>query len=184
MAKTHAVQRQQMLEKLADHLLAAGLQGTSLRPLAAAVGTSDRMLLYYFRDKNELMSSTLTLIAARLLQLLDKTRTKAMPFATLLPHLMRMMNAAPMRPYVKLWLELAALAGRDQEPYRSTARQILEAFINWTAAALAVERERDRRPLAALLLATIEGFVMLDAIGCDDSTQAALQGVTRLLSKR
>jgi len=33
-------------------VLEHGLIGLSLRPLAAALGTSDRMLLYHFRDKD------------------------------------------------------------------------------------------------------------------------------------
>jgi len=38
--------RQAALERMADHLLREGMTGASLRPLAAAAGTSDRMLLY------------------------------------------------------------------------------------------------------------------------------------------
>ena len=36
-----------------DHVLRNGLIGLSLRPLGAAIGTSDRMLLYHFRDKDD-----------------------------------------------------------------------------------------------------------------------------------
>lgn len=55
--------RQQILERLADHVLAHGMQAASLRPLAAAAGTSDRMLLHYFADKEELITATLALVA-------------------------------------------------------------------------------------------------------------------------
>mgnify|MGYP000446911998 CR=1 FL=1 len=48
-----AAQRQVVTERLAGHLLASGLARTSVRQLAAAAGISDRMLLYYFRDKAE-----------------------------------------------------------------------------------------------------------------------------------
>ena len=44
--------RAALIDKLADHVLADGLLHASLRPLAKAVGTSDRMLLYYFKDKD------------------------------------------------------------------------------------------------------------------------------------
>src|SRR6187200_3709684 len=37
-----------------------GLIGLTLRPLAAAIGTSDRMLLYHFRDKDDLLATVLT----------------------------------------------------------------------------------------------------------------------------
>lgn len=56
MEKTEA-KRQLILNQIADHLLAAGLKDASLRHLAAAIGASDRMLLHYFVDKDELMTA-------------------------------------------------------------------------------------------------------------------------------
>ena len=72
---------------MADHLLAAGLTGVNLRALAAAAGTSDRMLLYYFTDKDELLAATLACIAARLTAKLDAAVTAGdlLRFAALLP---------------------------------------------------------------------------------------------------
>src|SRR3954451_18113224 len=42
-----------------DYVLENGIIGLSLRPLAAAIGTSDRMLLYHFRDKDDLVATVL-----------------------------------------------------------------------------------------------------------------------------
>lgn len=42
-----------------DYVLARGLAGLSLRPLAAALDTSPRMLLYDFGSKQELVSAVL-----------------------------------------------------------------------------------------------------------------------------
>lgn len=47
MEKTET-RRQRILNQIADHLLATGLKDASLRHLAAAIGTSDRMLLWAF----------------------------------------------------------------------------------------------------------------------------------------
>jgi AcrR family transcriptional regulator len=52
-----AVQRQVVTERLAGHLLATGLARTSVRQMAAAAGVSDRMLLYYFKDKAEVIAA-------------------------------------------------------------------------------------------------------------------------------
>ena len=43
--------RENLLPLLAAYVLEHGLAGLSLRPLAAAAGTSDRMLLYHFASK-------------------------------------------------------------------------------------------------------------------------------------
>src|SRR5580693_6683546 len=64
--------REAAIERMADHLLLEGLGAATLRPLAAAAGTSDRMLLYYFSDKDELLSATLQRLAARMTAQLDE----------------------------------------------------------------------------------------------------------------
>lgn len=53
------VRRHELLEKTAEYLLANGLGGSSLRPLAKAIGTSPRMLLYYFGSKDALLRDAL-----------------------------------------------------------------------------------------------------------------------------
>ncbi|MDA3624886.1 TetR/AcrR family transcriptional regulator [Saccharopolyspora oryzae] len=47
--------RGELLVKLLDYSAAHGLSETSLRPLAAAVGSSPRMLLYFFGSKEGLV---------------------------------------------------------------------------------------------------------------------------------
>ena len=174
--KSRDTQRQIVLERMADHLLAVGLRGASLRPLAAAAGTSDRMLLYYFTDRAHLLDATLALIAGRLRSALENARTgRPMPFQHLLAHLGTMMADPAIRPFMKLWLELAAAASRDEEPFRHIARQICEGFLAFIAQSLRVTREADRAPAAALLLATLEGLLLLDAVGCADKSRLAAE---------
>jgi AcrR family transcriptional regulator len=166
--------RQAIVETLADHILAAGLANASLRPLAAAAGTSDRMLLYYFADKNELISLVLACIAQRLTRLMDSAVPGTAPYPLLLPHIVAFVTSEPVRPHMRLWLELVALAARHEEPFRSIASQLADGFLAWAAQRLEVEREADRPAAAALLLATVEGFVLLDAIGKQSLLSTAL----------
>lgn len=163
MKKTE-VKRQLILEKIADHLLTHGLQGAGLRALAAAAGTSDRMLLHYFANKEELTTAALHLVAARMLDLLDNSRSAQMPLQSLLPYLVGMLGDPVIRPFLRLWLELAALSAAGDETYRGIARQIGDGFYQWVASALKVETEAERAPMAALAFAITEGCVFLDAI--------------------
>ncbi len=171
--------RDAALERMADHLLLHGLAGASLRPLAAAAGTSDRMLLYYFKDKDELLTATLGRIMARLAGLLGDAGSGAgpKPFTALLLEVRAVFRSPDLQPYMRLWIELAASAARDEAPHRAVAGLIADGFLAWTAGRLLVEREADRTPLAALLLATVDGLALLDAVGRDgmaDSAVAAL----------
>lgn len=171
----------ELLELLADQLLAHGLQGASLRPLAAAVGTSDRMLLHYFVDKEELLSATLALVTERLVALLAAARSEPMPFDVLLPLLAGMVKEPRIRPFLRLWIELLPLAAAEQAPFHTIARRISTTFQAWIAGALQVEHEAEREPLAALLFTLIEGFVMFDALGDAATPVAALAGLSVLI---
>jgi AcrR family transcriptional regulator len=176
MKKTDA-KRQIITEKIADYLLLHGLKAASLRPLATAAGTSDRMLLHYFTDKEELLTATLILIAKRLVGILKSVRSEQMPFHTLLPFLAEMMKDPQIRPYLRLWLEMAAFAAGGEKLYRAIARQIYDDFLNWITLALQVDREEDRMSMASLALATVEGFVLLDAIDYGSQVTSALKGI-------
>ncbi|GAB4117613.1 MAG: TetR/AcrR family transcriptional regulator [Roseiflexaceae bacterium] len=179
--KKGEIRRQQLLERLADHLLANGLQGASLRPLAAAVGTSDRMLLHYFTDKEQLLSEVLALVSQRLLYLLQQTNLAPLPLQQLLPLLSGMLRDPLVSPYMRLWLELVALAAHAQEPFRSVAQQICITFRDWIATLLSVEDEQQRSAAAALTLALIEGLAMFDALDAEAAYQDTIAGVQAYL---
>lgn len=57
--------REFLLDSIADYVLAHGLADMSLRPLAAALGTSPRMLLYHFGSKERLVADALAAARAR-----------------------------------------------------------------------------------------------------------------------
>lgn len=175
--KGNETQRLLILERIADYLLAHGLGGASLRPMAAAAGTSDRMLLYYFANKEELLAAALSLISQRLLVMLESAQGKPMPFEKLLPHLVKVMGEPSLQPYMAIWFELVAMAGRGDEGLKAIGGHICDGFLKWIAAALVVRNESERIPQAALLLATVDGLSLLVAVGRDDASQAALKGI-------
>lgn len=57
--------REELVERATDWVLGNGLVGLSLRPLAAALGTSDRMLIYHFGSKEQLIVDVLRCSAER-----------------------------------------------------------------------------------------------------------------------
>lgn len=168
------------ISRMADHLLETGLAGSSLRPMAAAAGTSDRMLLYYFADKDDVLAATLGEVAQRLALMLQTGAPTPMPFRALLPVLWSSMRSPALTPYISLWLEVAAAAGRGVEPYHRIGGTIADSFLTWTAARLLVEDEADRPHLAALLLSTFDGLAMLDAVGRSAQADAAVTAWARL----
>jgi AcrR family transcriptional regulator len=157
--------REAAIERMADHVLAKGLAAATLRPLAAAAGASDRMLLYYFADKDDLLTATLARIAARMIAQLDGAIPVGprRPFAVLLEQVWAAMASKSLRPFMPLWLELASGAARGLQPHRDVAGEIADGFLAWVAIRLRPEGGGD--PLAPLFLASIEGMYLLKAIG-------------------
>ncbi len=176
--------REAAIERMADHLLSEGLPGASLRPLAAAAGTSDRMLLYYFTNKDELLAATLARVAERMTASLDQALPPGTrrPFDALLAEIWAALGSASIRPFMHLWLDLAAGAARALEPHRAIAGGIADGFLGWVESRLDVEPEGGRSRSAALLLATIEGLLVLDAVGRRTVADRAVAGFAGSLS--
>src|SRR5213078_1955903 len=91
--------RAETLARAAEYVLEHGLAGLSLRPLAAELGTSPRMLLYDFGSKEELVRDVLAEIRHREAELLDAdVRTLAEVWHWI---------AAPARePFLRLFFEV------------------------------------------------------------------------------
>ena len=165
--------RAELLDAMADHLLAHGLGGSPLRELARAAGTSDRMLLYYFASRDELLSVLLDHIAARLHAMLAQVAATPVAWVVLLRALWAQARSPALRPYLQLFLDLATAAGRGEEPHGVAAARIAGGFIDWTAARLD-PAEGPPAARAALLLATLDGLFLLAASGRGADAEAAL----------
>lgn len=152
---------------MADHLLSEGMGAATLRPLAAAAGVSDRMLLYYFNDKSEVLTATLDRIATRMIAKLDSavSARARQPFPVLLEQLWNVLESDDITPFMRLWLELIAGAGRGLHPHSAVAGTIVDGFHAWVAARLEPEHEAGRLSRAPLFLAALEGTYLLRAIG-------------------
>lgn len=152
---------------MADYVLKEGLAAATLRPLATAAGTSDRMLLYYFADKDELLAAVLDRISDRLLGELEAAIPIGPPrsFAILLDEVWAVLGSPRHRPYMNIWLDLAAGAARDLQPHRNVASAIADGYLVWVNDRLAHIVDSGPSQSAPLFLAAIEGMFLLNAIG-------------------
>jgi AcrR family transcriptional regulator len=167
--------RKAAIERMADHLLLEGLGSATLRPLAAAAGTSDRMLLYYFTDKDELLSATLHRLAERMTAQLDEAvpSGRLRSFPVLLEEVWAALASRGLKRFMHLWLDLAAGAARGLEPHRHIAGAIADGFLAWVTNRLKVPRDTDLASSAALFLASVEGMLFLEAAGRRSISDAA-----------
>ena len=168
--------REAAIERMADYVLAEGLGAATLRPLAAAAGTSDRMLLYYFADKDELLAATLGRVAARMVVALDEVIpcVPQQSFDALLDKAWTALTSERLQPFMPLWLDLAAGAARGLQPHREIAGRIADGFLSWVTIRLLPEEDGQPSPMAPLFSAVIEGAYLLGALGLDAIAKTAI----------
>jgi AcrR family transcriptional regulator len=156
--------RQALIAGIADILLAEGVAQIPLRELAAALGTSDRMLLYYFDDKADLVRSSLQEVSSRLALALEPSSPVARrPPGSVFEVAVARFGAPAMSPFMAVWADIAARSARGEEPFRSFARGAVEGWLQWLDDRLDVADPAERRDVAAAILAAVEGARLLGA---------------------
>ena len=151
--------RDEVAQAATDYVLEHGLVGLSLRPLAAELGTSDRMLLYHFASKDDLVACVLRVSNDR-----SVAQIRALPPSRDVRQAVLDLWAAASSPRIercqRMYVEAAALGLFGREPYASVVR---EANAVWVAAvadhlvASGTPRRRAARAVA-LLDAAFMGF--------------------------
>ena len=160
----HSEKRSALVAALSDHVLVHGLQKSSLRQLAAAAKTSDRMLLYYFKNRDDLVAEILMHIAVRMQADLDHALpvgNKPMAASKLVPHLARLIRNDQFRPYMIFWLEAAVAAARGEQPHASISGALMDGFVDWLKNRL----PRDDHDQAYLILTMVDGITFMEAAG-------------------
>jgi AcrR family transcriptional regulator len=151
--------------RMADHVLSNGLTGATLRPLAQAAGTSDRMLIYRFGSKEGVIAALLDHLAHRFTALLEAADLGQPASNTdLIKALITLLRRPEAEPFLRVWLDVVSGAGRNTPAFRATAARILIHFKDWIAAHLP-DPGPDPQATAAICLAVIEGCLVLAAAG-------------------
>lgn len=159
---SRTIKRAGMTNALADIVLAEGLDALSLRPAAARLGTSDRMLLYYYGTKAALVEEVLNCIAERFATYLaSTTRNSRIPPQNMVGHTANAMMTAKGRPFLQLWLEIAARAGRGDPAYKDIAVTIGEFWNDWIVRSVHFPAGVTPRNAAAMMLAIVNGITLL-----------------------
>jgi AcrR family transcriptional regulator len=120
--------RDELLDKVTDHVLEHGLIGLTLRPVAAAIGTSDRMLLYHFGSRDELVAAVVTRTEDRAIAGID-----ALPAAdgvrAGVNQLWEAYGHESLHGCLDIYVQAAATGLIGQEPYRTAVREANERWV-------------------------------------------------------
>lgn len=119
-----------LLAAATDYALAEGLVGLTLRPVAAAIGTSDRMLIYHFGTRDDLVSAITTESGRRAAHAIEAVPS-ARTVRSGIKRLWEAYRSPALAPLLTLYCQAAATGLIGREPYRTDVRA---SNALWTAA--------------------------------------------------
>jgi AcrR family transcriptional regulator len=150
--------RQELLDAVVEEFAARGIGDRSLRDVAAAVGTSHRMLLHHFGSREDLLLAIVGEVERRQLSMMRQLPEEpAAAIAAMWANLRR----SELRPFERLFFECYARGVQGEQPF---AQMLPGAVNNWLTddAAQAVDPAMMRLGLA------VARGLLLDLVATDD----------------
>lgn len=168
--------RAELLDACYRYLLEHGLSGLSLRPLAAATGTSPRVLLFLFGSKEHLVRELLALARREQLALaagsLDPDAARG-GFEALTDRLWTLLSAPEQRAMVRLTYEaFLRSVSRDPGPWQGFAAETARDWLELLIAAQPDTPHAAAEATATRTLALIRGL-LLDLLADEDPGRVA-----------
>jgi AcrR family transcriptional regulator len=158
---------EELLDAIHRYLLDHGLTDLSLRPLAKAVNSSPRGLLYHFGSKEKMVGQVLAHVRAQ--QRVSFEQIKESTFSEECWGVWKQMSSPESEPRFRLFFEVYGLSLRHPQLYQDFLNTTVQDWVS--AIADPMEREGcdpgDSRALATLVLASLRGF-MLDLCATHD----------------
>jgi len=155
--------REALLDRILDYACEHGLSDLSLRPLAKAVGSSPRVLLYYFGSKEQLLVEILDRARARqhgqLAALQSTTGLGARETCSLI---WSMLSDRRYEPLYRLFFETSAIAMQDPQRFPGFLERAMGEWLDFIARpGIAAGAPRERAyAFATMIVAGYRGFLM------------------------
>ncbi|TLU70652.1 TetR/AcrR family transcriptional regulator [Lichenicoccus roseus] len=176
-----AARRSELADALADIVLAEGLGDLGLRGVAAKLGTSDRMLIYYFETKEQLVLEMLDKVGTRLTAILvansDAPRVSPGQF---LSGVLALSTDPAIAPFMRLWTEVIARGARGETPYDQVGAKVVRSWMTWIESRLIDANDPAEKARPAALLSIVEGISLLE-LAAPGSTKDVQPYLTRML---
>jgi AcrR family transcriptional regulator len=150
--------RRELLDAVVEEFAARGIGDRSLRDVAAAVGTSHRMLLHHFGSRNELLLAIVGEVERRQMSIMRELPSEP---AEAIAAMWADLSRPELRSFERLFFECYARGAQGEEPF---AGMLPGAVDDWLAddAAQVVDPATMRLGLA------VARGLLLDLVATDD----------------
>jgi len=154
--------RAELLDAVVDYVCKHGVAGLSLRPLAQAVDSSPRVLLYYFNSKEDLVTEVLEQAGARQRRLFERLQTQHLGSSDACREIWNVMSASASEPIFRLFFEVYGLALQDRKRYARFLKRVVAPWLEYIGAPLVQSgwRKADARAYATIVIAGFRGFLL------------------------
>jgi AcrR family transcriptional regulator len=168
-------------EEILDGALAVafddGLSQLTYGRVAKRLEISDRVVVYYFPSKDDLVSEVLVAVGAQLQQTLEPAfGSPASDHLELLRAAWPILAQADADAVFALFFEANGLAAAGREPYRTLVPQLVDAWITW-AAEFFQGTPAQRRIEAETAIALLDGLLLLRQLAGPEAAARAARRV-------
>lgn len=164
--------RDRLLQATIEHLAAHGLADLSLRQLAAALGTSHRMLIYHFGSREGLLVDVVRAVEARQRQALLELRqqTGSCPHE-LARSFWRRLTDPVLAPHERLFFELYGQALQGRSYARALLDNVVDSWLEPLTSFLQEQEQNmthDAALVGARLALAVARGLLLDLLATND----------------
>ena len=139
----------------------AGLSQLTYGRVARRLGINDRIVVYYFPTKDDLVSEVVVSLGGRLQETLAPAFSDpAADHVELLRAAWPLLANPEADPIFALFFEANGLAAAGRDPYRALVPQLVDGWISWAAELLQGTPEQ-RRTEAETAIALADGLLLL-----------------------
>jgi AcrR family transcriptional regulator len=161
----------ELIDRIVPYLVAHGIADLSLRPLAKAIGSSPRVLLYYFGSSEKMIDRVLARLRERQHALYHQlspagaanapARKKADPAKAYFA-IWKHMTSRASEPHFRLFFEIYGLALRHPRRYRAFLRSTIDDWLDFMDDAAMRKRygRTTSRAIATVAMAAYRGFLL------------------------
>lgn len=164
MSKPKPPRKQELLNKLIAYLAKHGIADLSLRPMAAATGTSARLLIFHFGSKEQLLQDVLEEMQARL-QASFIAMAQAKREVPLLRSFWDWALTEPNHAMLRLLYQLHLLAAQSPKTY---GRYLKGNSLNWLELIQQALPSEQRDPRFATLLGAVFDGLFIEYMSTGD----------------
>lgn len=163
MSRSESSRRSDLLDATIEYMLQKGVADLSLRPLALAVGSKARLLVYHFGSKEALVTEAMIVVRNRVQQAFTELMGDGKQHSPVdvMRQFWKWATSREHERYLKLFFEVQGLALQRPSHYGRYLEGATSSWVEMLAAILPVQLSKvSREALASLAVSTTFGLLL------------------------